>query len=424
MKKILLWLGITLVSIVLGLLCAEFALRLSAPKPLAAGEAFMHAVFHPRYGFVGLPGKSWQLEREFRVESNFNQDFMSEEVEFVADPNQCDWLAVGDSHTMATGVGTQQSWPNAAEHLLNVDRATASVRIWNTGVGGYSLGQYLMRARDLYSKVKPKVLLIGFSTATDFYDVVPPSKGGFVYFNGFGRVYFDLDNVGKLVQHDELVGVNTLTQSSDASGTVEQSAVPFVVQVKNYLEGNSELYQSAKSSRLAVWLASRSTSQDSIWPSMDTVAKKVPSEQDRYRIALATAILRQMGVEAKAAGAVPILVKIPYLPEVYDEIWNNSFGMYPNLYDRGRAGELMREVAAQADMQLIDTTADFAAAVKQRGHWLHFPIDRHPNVEGQALIAEVVAKTLAPMMQQYCSQPRVNTAVDLPTAAATPINPQ
>lgn len=417
MKKILLWLGITLVSVVLGLLCAEFALRLSAPKPLAAGEVSTHAVYHPRYGFVEPIGKSWQVAREYRVESNFNHDFMSEEVEFTPDPHQCDWLAVGDSHTMATGVGTQQTWPNVTERLLNHDGATP-VRIWNTGVGGYSLGQYLMRARDLYSKVKPKVLLIGFSTATDFYDVIPPRKGGFIYFNGFGRVYFDLDSAGKLVQHDELVGVNTLTQSSDvgtANTTIEQPATSFMVQVKTYLGENSELYRAAKSSRLAVWFASQSTSQDSIWPSMDTVAKKVPNEQDRYRIALATAILRQMSVEAKAAGAVPILVKIPYLPEVYDEIWNNSFGMYPNIYDRDRAGELMREVAAQADMQLIDTTAEFTAAVKQRGHWLHFPIDRHPNVEGQALIAEVVAKTLAPMMQQYC--PR-SSAAALPTPAA------
>ena len=410
MKKILLWFCITLVSVALGLLCAEFALR---PKSLAAGEIPIGAVYHPRYGFVPPVGKVWQLARDFRVEVNFNQDFMSEDVEFSADPYQCDWLAVGDSHTMATGVATQENWSNAAEHLLNANIDSGSnqasvlpVRIWNTGVGGYSLGQYLMRARDLYSKVKPKVLLIGFSTATDFYDVIPPSKGGFVYFNGFGRVYFDLDSAGKLVQHDELVGINTIAPSVDAeSSTIELPKTPLMAQIRGYLSQNSELFKAAKSSRLAVWFASRSTSQDSIWPSMDTVAKKVPNEQDRYRIALATAILHQISVEAKAAGAVPILVKIPYLPEVYDEIWNSSFGMYPDLYDRNRATELMRAVAAQADIQLIDTTAEFAAAVKQRGHWLHFPIDRHPNVEGQALIAEVVAKTLSPMMQQYCPRP-------------------
>ena len=114
-------------------------------------------------------------------------------------------LALGDSHTYAVGVSQQEAWPNALEQMLfhgNLDAGT----VYNSGVAGYSLGQYLVRYRTLRAALKPQVVVIGFSMATDLYDLVPPRLGGFVYGSEAGRLYFDLDDQGRLLEKRDLVG--------------------------------------------------------------------------------------------------------------------------------------------------------------------------------------------------------------------------
>ncbi|WP_163362900.1 hypothetical protein, partial [Klebsiella aerogenes] len=68
-------------------------------------------------------------------------------------------------------------------------------------VHGYSLDQYLVRFRRLAPIVKPRVVIIGFSAATDFYDVGRTRAGDFVYGSDIGRIYFSLDDKGELVEH-------------------------------------------------------------------------------------------------------------------------------------------------------------------------------------------------------------------------------
>jgi hypothetical protein len=85
---------------------------------------------------------------------------------------------------------------------------------------------------------------------------------------------------------------------------------------------------------------------------------------------------------------------IPYLAQVYDDVWAWSFGTAPDQFDRWIASKRLDEVCQRIGAGYIDTTPDFVAAVHARKHWLHWAQDAHPTPEGQDLIAQVIADEL------------------------------
>jgi lysophospholipase L1-like esterase len=82
------------------------------------------------------------------------------------------------------------------------------------------------------------------------------------------------------------------------------------------------------------------------------------------------------------------------LAQVYDDIWESSFGSLPKKYNRWIAGKRLSEICEKANIYYVDTTARFVEEVKQRGKWLHFPQDAHPTVEGHKIIANEVLNAL------------------------------
>src|SRR5262249_39779087 len=119
------------------------------------------------------------------------------------------------------------------------------------------------------------------------------------------------------------------------------------------------------------------------------------SERERFQWALAEAILRQLAAEVRADGASLTIVLIPYLPEVYDDVWNATFGRSQE-YDRSAGSRRLREVAGRIGAGYIDTTPALAEAARRSPVWLHHHIDKHPTVEGQRVIARAVAAQLPP----------------------------
>src|SRR5262249_45570722 len=112
---------------------------------------------------------------------------------------------------------------------------------------------------------------------------------------------------------------------------------------------------------------------------------------DRYRWMLMEKVMERLVKQAKASGAKVIVVNIPYLAQVYDDVWAWSFGSKPDEYDRWIAGKRLGEVCERIDGGYIDTTDAFVEAVREHKHWLHWPQDAHPTPEGQDLIAQVIA---------------------------------
>jgi hypothetical protein len=236
--------------------------------------------------------------------------------------------------------------------------------------------------RDLAPTLSPQIVLVGFSMATDLQDLIPPRLGGFVYGHPWGRVYFDLDEAGNLLELRDLVGKDVPPRTE---GTTWGRFV-------RALNSHLALSRRFKRSKLAMSLVTRLSGRGlSLWQGTETAVDKVLDEQSGYRWRLAEALIEQIGREAHAAGRSVVLVNIPYLAQAYDEVWEASFGTRPERYDRFVGVRRLEEICRKADIGFVDTTMAFVDEVRRTGTWLHFRDDAHPTPEGQRLIAGVVA---------------------------------
>ena len=132
-----------------------------------------------------------------------------------------------------------------------------------------------------------------------------------------------------------------------------------------------------------------------LWPGLDTALRTNLTEDDKYRWMLMEKVMGQLVQEANASGAKVIVVNIPYLAQVYDDVWAWSFGAKPDEFDRWIAGKRLSEVCIRVGAGYIDTTEAFVETVRKRKHWLHWPQDGHPTPEGQDLIAQVIANNFS-----------------------------
>ena len=377
-----LWAGLILIFIG-GCWAAEFAARASEPKESGTYEN----VPDPRLGWVPKRGDQTIVTSEFKNSVSINSLHMNDS-EWSADdlrrPNRI--LALGDSHTFAIGANPSETWPNQVELLLFGERHEQGV-VLNAGVIGYSLGQYLERYRSLRETIRPTVVLIGFSTATDLYDLIPPERGGFVYGGDADRVFFDIGRDGKLLER-----VWKRDRSAAGAEPMRKRSTPGV---REFLGERSALYRRLKRSKLAMTAATWfRPGGKSLWPGTDTALKIKLDPDDTYRWRLAELIIAQIASEARADGAAVALVQIPYLAQVYDDVWKASYGQRPKDYDRELSSARLRAICDRHGLTFIDTAPPFIAAARERRRWLHWPQDAHPTPEGHRLIAETVASNL------------------------------
>lgn len=142
----------------------------------------------PELGWAPIPDVQGHARpSEFDHEYYTNKlGLFDDPIDMAVDRTKPRILALGDSHTMATGVAPSETWANQLERLLI--RAGKPSSVYNAGVGGYSIDQYLTRFRKLRESLDPHVVVVAFSTATDFIDVGRLPGGGFVYGSDRGRI--------------------------------------------------------------------------------------------------------------------------------------------------------------------------------------------------------------------------------------------
>ena len=129
---------------------------------------------------------------------------------------------------------------------------------------------------------------------------------------------------------------------------------------------------------------------ESLWPGLDTALKVNLSEDDQYRWNLAAAVLGRLTTEARDKEIPILIVNIPYLAQVYDDVWDSSFGNNPDQYERFIASSRLAKIAKQIGARFVDTTPEFIDETRLLNRWLHYPLDAHPTPEGHQLIAKIV----------------------------------
>ncbi len=365
------------------LLIAEVVARVLEPEIKSWGADGFD--YDPILGWLPKVGKSSVKADEYSASYEVNSYHMNDRpIDDSLGKVGTRILALGDSHTFAVGVSQEEAWPNVLEQLLFKGNRYDG-EVYNAGVAGYSLGQYLLRFRSLAEIIRPHIVIIGFSSATDVYDLIPPSHGGFVYVSYAGRTYFDLDDQGELIETAWVERKNVL----DPKAGIEMD---FSSRARALL-GRFALYRRFKKSKLAFWIAQNlQPNGRSLWSGTDTALKKDLNSEDLYRWALAEKIIQQIALEAHQIGARTMLVHIPYLAQVYDEIWEISFGKSP-AHDRWVVGERLAKICEKSRIEFVDLTPQFVKLARQ-GKKLHYPYDGHPNSDGHRLIADVVAKAV------------------------------
>ncbi|HRH96216.1 MAG TPA: SGNH/GDSL hydrolase family protein, partial [Prosthecobacter sp.] len=330
-----------------------------------------------RWGWKPTPGPFKMGTPEFEVTGDVNDMFMNEPpVDMAADAARTRVMVLGDSHTFATGVSREQTWPSVLEQRLN-SGSPSRFAIYNAATTGYNLHQYLLRLKDQGPVLKPHYVVLGLSYATDFYDLLPPDHGGWIYGGDKTRDHFDLDANGVLQERhwEKPATAVALGQAGGMVNTTPQM-------LRQFLD-NFATFRFLRRSKLALMLGSKlRIGGQSLWPNMEVIVEKDPSKKHLYQHRLFEALLLEISKECKRQNATLVVVGIPYLPQVYDDLWNSTFGGDPR-FDRSAAIERVSALCGSHGITYVDTLAAFQSRHKELGRWLHHRQDAHPTAEGQ-----------------------------------------
>ncbi|MBY0523148.1 MAG: hypothetical protein K2R98_07100 [Gemmataceae bacterium] len=342
-----------------------------------------------RWGWKPAKGTFRVGTPEFVASGTINELHMNDLPPQPGDEAKTRVLVLGDSHTFAVGVSQHEAWPKRLEHKLNGDDNLPRYRTYNAACPGYSVHQYLLRLADQGPLLKPHYVVAGFSYATDLYDLLPPDRGGWIYGDDKERDYFDLDESGTLVEKH--------SEPTRASGS-ESRSLPAVT-IRRTL-GSFATFRYLRRSNTALWVGSHvKVGGNTLWPNMDVVLEQEIAEKHRYQWELLYALLLRLQKETQKQNARLVIVGIPYLPQVYDEIWNVTFGNNER-YSRTAAIERLSAWCQSHDIVYVDTCDAFRTKVSELGRWLHHRKDAHPTAEGQDLIAQVlIDATVLPRRQ-------------------------
>lgn len=336
-----------------------------------------------RWGWKPSPGKFRIITPEFEMSGYVNELYLNDAPYYAKkDGSRTRVLAVGDSHTYAYGVSSEQTWIKILETKLNSTLGENKFRTYNAAAIGYSMQQYLLRLIDQGPILKPHYVIVGLSYATDLYDLLPPERGGWIYGPGKARDYFDITSSGQLVERH---------WEPSPPGYPDSQVTTTAAKVRNGLEYLAT-FRYLRRSRLALFVGSRVKIRGStLWPNMEVVLEKEISPQHQYQWQLFEALLRRIKLESDRQGAKLIVVGIPYLPQIYDEIWESTFGRNPK-YSRTAAIERVARFSRREGIRYVDTLEAFRAKTTELGRWLHYRKDAHPTPEGHEVIADAIVK--------------------------------
>lgn len=171
------------ISLLLALLAAEVALRITGFAATGRGSQWFAGGNHPRFLFEPDPRSGYTLRPGFHgTEVGPAQEFVVpvrvdarglRDHAHTAPPRPL-VLALGDSMTYGEGVRDTEAWPAVLER-------TGNVRVVDAGVPGYGSPQMLGRMQALARALRPDLVVVALSPRWDRQRCAEP----FVYKDGF-----------------------------------------------------------------------------------------------------------------------------------------------------------------------------------------------------------------------------------------------
>lgn len=371
---------VAVASVGVGIVGTEWVLREKAKmQPPQRG---VPNVVDPVLGWIPRAGKYEHITEEFHATHFINDKNFLGSLPQSSDASRLRIVAVGDSHTFGVGVSTEATWPKVLEKSLLPQRDSV---VYNLGVSGYSLHQYYFRLFGLMEELKPQIVILGFSMATDLFDLRPPQHGGWLYGSGLSRDYFDFDDSGALKVYR---GAKPAAAPPNRPGSLP----PFSL-------SDFELYKKFRRSPLALILSTLyRPGGKSLWAGTEVAVSKELDSEERYSWELAEAILVKMKNDLAKKGVRLVVLNIPYLAQVYDSVWRLSFGLNQEKYSQTIGATRLERLCRKHDIVFLDSTPDLKARVEQAEHWVHYKEDGHPTEEGHEIIGKLAASGIRSLL--------------------------
>ena len=349
-----------------------------------------------RWGWKPAPGWFRVRNPEFTAEGIVNEHFMNDlPLDPAADAPLTRVFAVGDSHTFATGVSQPDTWPKQLERILNRDGRR--FRVYNAGTTGYNMHQYVLRVTDQAPLVKPGVVIVAVTFASDFFDLLPPDRGGWIHGERLERDYFDFDEGGTLVQRhwvppqSAAAGAGAPSSAPDAQPLLSRRIQRLILRFATFRYFRRTPLALAVASKLRL-------GNESLWPNMDIAMEREVSPEHEYNHRLFRALLARLKSQSDQLGARLVIVGVPYLPQVYEGLVGWAFS--GDRFDPRASSRRLQAYCGELGINYIDVLDPMRnAVVRSGGRWVHFPLDGHPTVEGHTIIAEEVAAGAAPWVR-------------------------
>jgi len=367
--------ALAMVSLVVGVLLCEFALRLLYPQVFRRPDVWH---YDPDLGWSHIPGAVGRLiSPEFDVEMKINGGGLRDREFVVAQKADTRRIAIfGDSFVEGWGVSIENVVSRQLESCLQ--QGGGDVEVANFGVAGYGTDQALLffEQRGVDFGAEEVVL---FFYGNDLWN--NGSRKGIGAERGF-KPYFKVRNNGQLA----LAGVPVKKANYWNQAQRER---PFSTQADRYLSRHWHLYKLVKKAlKPEVPRRQQQTFYEGLYGRNE--AKRFASLW-----ALTGRILKLFKERVEARGAQLTIVYVPSIVQVEEDNWlakRQLHGLAGD-FDLRKPNIRLADFAERYDLHLIDLLDEFKERAQTETLYLR---DSHWNAAGHALAADRLCANLGP----------------------------
>jgi hypothetical protein len=371
----------------------EVATRLfsNVTPPLLCNDTVLGTTFIRNYsGSVYVP----ECGREVLL--RFNRDGMRNPVTSVEKRSGVRRIAVmGDSMIAAIATDEPNTLVRRLADRLNHGQSEPGFEVLNFGVSGSSTGQQLVLYRELVRKYHPDVVVCAFCVANDLGDNCARLT------SNRGRIYFDVDPDGRLVQLPFSAGRAALTSWLNRHSR-------FYVWQKG---ATQNAINALRTSTLAV--AARAGHEAAPLESGGQgIFCTAPGETLVHAWLITEKLIETMHREVQADGADFILAVLPTGWQVCDDAWSSVVSAAQGApMDAGYPDQRLAEIAGRLAAPVVVMTDRFREAAPHhslayKDEWLHYDGAGHFNDRGNDLAAEAIYQVMAETAQDSARRDR------------------
>ena len=300
----------------------------------------------PVLGWIHLSNKEgYSRDEEFSVKVRLNKDgFIGRDYEYLKPEKTMRILTIGDSITEAFQLEEESSYSKLLEQKLKDSFSSINFEVLNMGIAGYGTEREYYIFRDRGLKFDPDIVVLGFFVGNDLSDNMSENINPEATFSK----YTSFKNKIKLFIRNHSTAWRFILR--------QKSRNSLLAHLKN--RGNNELDNSE----------------------MTTNPLEIKSQLDRSIF-----LIRKFRELANGNDIDLVVAILPSASLTYSDRKDSSVKLSDDLI----------VFLAKENINYVDLLPNFADWAKLNPNkTAHFPLDGHPNTDGQSIIADGIGSYL------------------------------